>query len=97
MKVVAQLSDVDDGRIAVGMRVRCTLDTYPDRVFEGEVVSISPIAKEENNRSLRRFFQVEVLLVESAPERMRPGMSVKVEVLVPPREPARLASKETDG
>jgi HlyD family secretion protein len=86
MKVVAQLSDVDDGRIAVGERARCTLDAYPELSFSGRVTEVAPIAQEDDNESLRRSFRVEVHLDESDPEHMRPGMSVKVEVLPRPIE-----------
>jgi len=86
MKVVAQLSDVDDGRIAVGDRARCTLDAYPELRFAGRVTEVAPIAQEDDNQSLRRSFRVEVHLDESDPEHMRPGMSVKVEVLPRPIE-----------
>lgn len=81
MKVEARLSDVDDGLIEAGMKAVCTLDTYPDRRFSGVVREIAPVAKEEGNESLRRAFKVDVVLDEVDPERMRPGMSAKVEVL----------------
>ncbi|MCP3982514.1 MAG: HlyD family efflux transporter periplasmic adaptor subunit [bacterium] len=80
MKVVGQLSDVDDGKIEVGMRAVCTLDTYPDLESSGVVTEISPIAKELDERSLRRAFNIEVVLDQADPELMRPGMSVRVEV-----------------
>jgi multidrug resistance efflux pump len=93
MKVVAQLSDVDDGLVAVGMPARCTLDTYPDRAYTGTVTEVAPIAQEEDNQSLRRFFRVDVRLDESDPQRMRPGMSVKVEVLPAPLEDVLLVPR----
>ncbi len=80
VEVDATLSDVDDGLIAVGMPARCTLDAYPDRPFAGQVTAISPVAKEEAGNSLRRAFSVTVALDNADPERMVPGMSVKVEV-----------------
>ena len=88
MKVVARLSDVDDGRMATGMPAVCTLDAYPAISFTGQVTHIAPIAQEDSNQSLRRSFRVEILLDESDPQRMRPGMSVKAEILPPPREDA---------
>jgi len=39
MKVVARLSDVDDGRIAAGDRAVCTLDTYPELTFVDDKVN----------------------------------------------------------
>ena len=86
MKVVARLSDVDDGRIAPGMAVECTLDAYPDRTFTGRVSEIAPIAQEDSNQSMRRSFRVVIKLDESDAERMRPGMSVRAEILHRPAE-----------
>ena len=86
MQVRAALSDVDDGRIAVGMHARCTLDAFPDRVLGGEIVEISPIAKAYRRDDTRRRFDVVVRLDESDPATMRPGMSVRVEVLGPALE-----------
>jgi len=81
LQVVARLSDVDDGRVAVGMPARVVLDAYPDRVIAGTVSEVSSIAREEGRDSLRRFFRVVVKLAESDPERMIPGMSARVEVI----------------
>jgi HlyD family secretion protein len=80
MMVEARLSDVDDGKIAEGMRTVCTLDTYPDSPVAGVVTEISPVAHESGRRSMQRYFRVAVNLDTSDPELMRPGMSVKVEV-----------------
>lgn len=81
MSVQASLSDVDDGRIQPGMEVLCTLDAYPDQVFKGRVADISPVARESRRSPLLRYFPVHVKLDRSDARRMRPGMSVRVEVL----------------
>lgn len=81
MSVQASLSDVDDGRIQPGMEVLCTLDAYPDQVFRGRVADISPVARESRRSPLLRYFPVHVKLDRSDARRMRPGMSVRVEVL----------------
>jgi multidrug resistance efflux pump len=86
MRVEAVLTDVDDGRIHVGDPATCTLDAYPVRPIACRVVEITPIAQEPERRSLRRSFRVRVELDRTDPDRMRPGMSLKVEV-----EPFRLA------
>ncbi len=80
MIVEASLPDVDDGRVRVGDRVVCTLDAYPDVAFPGRVVEISPVAREGRRLSLRRFFTMKVALDKVDRARMRPGMSVRVEV-----------------
>jgi multidrug resistance efflux pump len=93
MQVAARLSDVDDGRVTIGSRAVCTLDAYPDRVFEGQVTEIAPIAQEEADDSLRRSFRVVLRLEEADPERMRPGMSVRVEVQEPAIEQALIVPR----
>jgi len=82
MIVDADLSDVDDGRIAPGLRASCTLDAYPAERFGCRVVEIAPVARERSSGSLRRYFPVRVAL-DRLDRRMLPGMSVRVEVLGP--------------
>ncbi len=80
MVVRATLWDVDDGRIQPGMAASCVLDSYPDRAYGCRVEEITPMAREPSYDSLRRYFQVRLALDEVDPARMRPGMSVRVEV-----------------
>ena len=94
MRVEAKLSDVDDGRIVPGLTARCVMDAYPDRVYTGKVADITPVAQEEAGRSLRRAYNVRIELDASDAERMRPGMSVRVEVLAPPRADVLLAPRD---
>lgn len=93
MMVQAALSDVDDGRIAPGMRVVCTLDAYPSTPFPGRIVDITPVAQESRRSPLLRSFPVRIALDRPDPERMRPGMSVRAEVLVPEVRNAVLAPR----
>ena len=81
MIVQANLSDVDDGRIAPGLAVLCTLDAYPSVTYRGRVMDISPVARESQRSPLLRHFPVRISLEKSDARRMRPGMSVRVEVL----------------
>jgi len=127
MMVEALLSDVDDGRVSLGMSVSCVLDAHPDRTYRGKVTALTPVARETSPQSLRRAFHVTVVLEEpsaqrvgdspepvatgvgppsqegdDAPtqqkktdaERMRPGMSVKVQVERQILEAALLAPRE---
>ena len=79
MEVDADLSDVDDGRVHVGMTGTCTLDAYPGEPLACVVKSITPVASMKGEQSLRRAFAVDLSLDKSGPK-MRPGMSVKVEL-----------------
>jgi HlyD family secretion protein len=80
MRVHAELSDVDDGRIAAGMTGTCTLDAYPADPIACTVKELSPVARTKIETSLRRAFSVDIDLGKTDPARMRPGVSVKVEL-----------------
>jgi multidrug resistance efflux pump len=95
MIVEANLSDVDDGRIAPGMEVVCFLDAFPKRTFRGRVVDISPVARESRRSPLLRAFPVRIALDQVDTQRMRPGMSVRVEVLGRERKAALLVPRST--
>jgi HlyD family secretion protein len=82
MQVHAELSDVDDGRIDVGMIGACTLDAYPAEAIPCTVTQLTPVARSKGEQSLRRAFAVELDLGKPDP-RLRPGMSVKVELARP--------------
>jgi HlyD family secretion protein len=95
MRVTARLSDVDDGRIDIGMTATVTLDAYPDETFEGTVASITPVAQETSPRSLRRGFAASMNLLDTDPDRMRPGMAAKVDVRTDARDDVLLAPRAT--
>jgi len=79
--VDAALSDVDDGRVTPGMEALCTLDVYPGETFHGRVADVAAVAREAPRRPLLRSFPVRIRLDRVDPRRMRPGMSVRVEVM----------------
>ena len=94
LTVEAKLPDVDDGLARPGMEALCTLDAYPGETFRGRVVDVSAVAQEDSpRRPLLRFFAVEIQLDQLDPRRMRPGMSVRIEVLRPEVRRALLAPR----
>ncbi len=87
--VEAILSDVDEGRVEQGMDVTVTPDAFPDMHLPGRVGEVSPVAREIEGSFLLRYFAVQIELaddVEIDRERLRPGMSVKAEVVGQVRE-----------
>jgi multidrug resistance efflux pump len=83
MEVKATLSEVDHGRVAAGMKARCILDTYPDRVFEGRIEEVASVAAEATSSFMAQGtsgFPVRISLSRTDPV-MRPGLSVRVEVV----------------
>jgi HlyD family secretion protein len=93
-RVRAWLSDVDDGKIAPGMKAQVVLDAHPDRAFAGVVKEISPVARTPGDpRAQRRVFTVGVDLDEADAAVLRPGLSARVEVLTKSRPAALLAPR----
>jgi multidrug efflux pump subunit AcrA (membrane-fusion protein) len=82
MVVEAVLSDVDDGRVRPGMAARCLVDAWTERPLEAEVLTVSPVAREPEHQSTRRFFSVVLPLAGDDLDDLRPGLSAKVDVLV---------------
>lgn len=84
MEVQATLAEADYGRIAPGMSTRCILDTYPNRVFEGEIEEVGSVAAEGGRgwfaSATKAGFPVRISLARTDPL-MRPGLSVRVEVV----------------
>ena len=78
--VRASSSDVDEGRVQPGMKVVCTVDAFPEQRMSGFVRAVSPVAQSPSKESSRQVFSVLVELDEALPTRMRPGLSVKIEV-----------------
>ena len=83
MQVIAALPEVDHGQVEAGLPARCVLDTYPADVFEGRVEDVAGVAEAPaRGRAVARSgFRVKVSLARTDPARMRPGMSVRVEVV----------------
>jgi len=93
MEVRAELSDVDDGRVNVGMTGTCTLDAYPGEPVPCSVKTMMPVASEKGGQSLRRGFSLVLSLDKVEGDNMRPGMSVKVELHRPPLAGALLVPR----
>src|SRR6185295_5589749 len=51
------------------------------RIWKGAIDQVSPVARADGKDTVRRFFDVVVKLEGTASEVMRPGMSMRVEVL----------------
>ncbi|MEO8215627.1 MAG: efflux RND transporter periplasmic adaptor subunit [Acidobacteriota bacterium] len=81
LQVIADLWDVDDGKISAGDRALVTLDAFPAETFQGRVASIAPVAQQPDRASQRRSFRTLVQLDRTDFEKMRPGFSVRVVVL----------------
>lgn len=77
LEIVAEVPEVDIGRIQPGQQVEIVADSFPDQVFKGHVRLISPEAIVEENVT---SFQVRVAL-DSGTDKLLSGMNVDLTFL----------------
>ena len=85
--VSAPIDEVDAERLRVGLAVRVTVDSRPDRTFEGSVARVAPYVLDvlEQNRTV----EVEVELADPpAMVGVLPGTSADVELILDRRDDA---------
>jgi len=82
--VSAPMDEADSARIQPGLPARITIDSYPGKGFPGRVKRLAPyvLDREEQNRTV----EVEVDFVQVPAERLLPGTSADVEVIVEGRD-----------
>lgn len=80
MMVETTVSEVDVGKIKVGLDVEIKLDAYPDPTFHGEVVDVAVLAHDDDG-SDAQVFDVLIRLEESDPI-LRPGMSTTSRIII---------------
>jgi RND family efflux transporter MFP subunit len=86
MIVETEISEFDLAKVAVGGRAELRLDAWPDAVFEGEVAQVGSLARQKISpvtgkpTGLKVFDAV--IRVKGEDERLKPGLSATVELLV---------------
>ena len=76
------VDEVDVAKIRVGMPVRVHVDSYPDRVFNGELIRISPLGKKKEDVV---NFEVRVKFLDDTSP-LRVGMSADAEIVIQERK-----------
>jgi len=74
----------DGGNLAKGQPVNIKLDAIPDKVFHGEIRSVSSVAAALERNSPLRYFTCEVSISDAGRDlkRIRPGMSLRADVVL---------------
>jgi HlyD family secretion protein len=79
--VVAEVNEVDAGKLAQGQTVKISGATLGDREFGGKVISVSPIAQAQPSlQGNQTTVQAKVQLDQSDPA-LKPGFSVSLTVI----------------
>lgn len=70
------------GRIRTGQEVSLRLDAYPDEPLSGTVRGIARAVRQRSWRNPVKIVELDIALTGTDPERMRPGMRFRGEVVV---------------
>ncbi len=80
MVVETTVSEVDVSKVELGQKVNITLDAIPGPVFVGTISDISTLAHRKERGSQINVFDIDIE-VDSSDERLKPGMSAKVDII----------------
>jgi HlyD family secretion protein len=82
MQMKAVILEVQAGRVATGQSAEVRLDSNPDRVYKGVVLSLGRVFRVKSESQPAIVFDALVDLTESDPGLMRPGMAAGVDITV---------------
>jgi HlyD family secretion protein len=85
MVVDTKIRETDIHKVERNQQVDVRVEAYPDLKLTGEVTLVGTLAQEEKDRRGAKFFGVTILVKETE-EKLRPGMSARVEIRVQERE-----------
>ena len=81
LEMESKVDEVDRGRIALGDSVLVHVDAFPEKTYDGKLVSISPLTEQSFNewpptRSFRAYART-----EDKEGRLRPGMNAAADIV----------------
>jgi HlyD family secretion protein len=82
VQVRTLVDETDIGKIRPGLAATVTVDAFPNRPFEGEVLKVEPLAEVQQNVTM---FPV-IVRIQNREGLLRPGMNAEVEIHVGRRE-----------
>ncbi len=94
LRVQAWVSETHVQQVKAGQAVELSLDAYPDNRFRGVIKEISQSAESIRRWGKSNYFRADVEMDKLDPDIMKPGMSVKCDVLGAPFKDALLVPLE---
>jgi RND family efflux transporter MFP subunit len=87
LKIIVDVIEKDIRLVKKGQNVNVYVDVFPERVFKGEVVRISPVVD-----AATRTSQVEILL-KNPDNALTPGMFARLEIIVQSKDNVLLVNR----
>lgn len=77
--IEAFIDEADVAKVRTGQVVNITMDSYPDRIFKGEIFKISPVVL--GGKQETRTFEIRARFKDRGIQ-IKPGMSADIEIIV---------------
>ncbi len=87
MEVTFFINELDADRVQLSQKARVRLEAYPREVFEASVTDLSTLAQDTSDGGNVRVFPA-VVTLDQTDDRIRPGMTASVEIVVDTLEDA---------
>jgi len=94
MRIKIYINEVDRLKIQPGQAATITLDAYPELEFNGEVVEVARLAQTVRHDMMLKGFEAHVA-VHGSDQRLRPGMTAKVNIVLASVEDALIIPMAT--
>ncbi|WP_440056836.1 efflux RND transporter periplasmic adaptor subunit (plasmid) [Pseudoalteromonas sp. T1lg65] len=82
MQVKAQINEPDFGKVSVGQHVKVTVDSADEYVVSGKVIELGSAFREKSTQDKSRVIDTIIALDVVDVDRLRPGLSTRVEITV---------------
>jgi len=82
MKAQVFVLEADAGGVASGIAAIVALEAHPGELFEAEVSRVAAVAKRRNRWSPVQYFDIDLTLAVTDPEKMKPGQRIRATLLI---------------
>jgi len=82
MKADVYVLEADAGGLREGMPAAVVVEAHPDVTYNGRIRRLSALARRKSRYSPVQYFEVELELERTDPERMKPGQRVRATLLI---------------
>ena len=83
MESVIRVNEIDASKLEVGQTVFLRLEAFVDRMFQGRLYSIAPLADKANSETETQIKDYEVIVrIDESDQILKPGMSARTRVVL---------------
>ena len=83
MESVIRVNEIDASQVEVGQKVFLSLEAFVDRVFQGRVYSIAPLADKADSENETQIKDYEVIVrIDGSDQILKPGMSARTRIVL---------------